>query len=238
MKKFEQELAELRRRVVEMGNTTEIMVRQSIDSVFNLQDNTLVQSVLNKEEHVDRMQLEIDKEAIRLLTVYSPVATDLRFILSVTRITAELERIGDHATNICENVQLMVAKTEAAPLPEVQKMADIVRVMVCDPMDAFVQGDYRKAQSVVAHDDIVDAVNDQIIEELLSDEVVREVITGPKDIAGALAQILIARSLERIADQATNISEEVVYMVKGDDIRHQSPGSSKDTDDGITSTDH
>ena len=230
MKKFEQELAELRRRVVEMGNTTEIMVRQAIDSVFNAQNTKLVQSVLNKEEHVDQMQLEINRDAIRLLTVYSPVATDLRFILSVTRITAELERIGDHATNICENVQLMNAKTEASPLLEVQKMADIVRTMVRDALDAFVQSDYRKAQSVVAHDDIVDAVNDQIIEELLSDEVVREVITGPKDIAGALAQILIARSLERIADQATNISEEVVYMIKGDDIRHQTLPTEKGLD--------
>lgn len=225
MKKFDHELTRLRQRVIEMGNLTELMVSSAIDVVFDAHNSEKIASVLNNEEHLDQMQLEIDKEAIRLLTVYGPVATDLRFILSVSRINLELERIGDHATNICENVQLMISKVEVAPLSEVQKMAEVVRSMVHDALDAFLQSDHRKAQSVIAQDDLVDALNDQIIEELLSDDLVRKILAGPKDIVGALAQILIARSLERIADQATNISEEIVYIVKGDDIRHQSPMS-------------
>lgn len=225
MKKFEQELTELRHRVVEMGDLTEAMVRQAIEAISHTDDKRLFDSVFHDEERLDQMQLDIDKEAIRLLTVYSPVATNLRFIMSVSRITAELERIGDHATNMCESVQLMASKTKAPLLPEVLTMAGIVCGMVSDALNAFLQNDIKKAQSTIASDDMVDALDDQIIKELLSDEVVREVLKGPKDIAGALAQLLIVRSLERIADQSTNISEEVVYMVKGDDIRH---GASND----------
>ena len=223
MKKFDNELSHLRQRVVEMGNLTESMVSRAIDAVFDVHNNEIIESVLRDEEQLDQMQLDIDKEAVRLLTVYGPVATDLRFILSVSRINLELERIGDHATNICENVHLLASKMDVQPLSEIQKMGEVVRGMVHDALDAFLQNDNRKAQSVIARDDLVDALNDQIIEELLSDEVVREVLTGPTDIAGALAQILIARSLERIADQSTNVSEEIVYMIKGDDIRHQPP---------------
>ena len=221
MKKFEQEIAALRQRVVEMGKLTETMVGEAIALLTKTQDSELIEQVLTHEEQLDRMQLEIDKEAIRLLTVYSPVASDLRFILSVSRITNELERMGDHTTNMGESVQLMATKTDVPVLNLITKMASVVRTMVSDALDAFLCGDNRKAQNTIASDDMVDALNDQIIEELLSDDLVRDVLAGNQDIAGALAQLLIARSLERIADQATNISEEVVYMVKGDDIRHR-----------------
>ena len=101
-------------------------------------------------------------------------------------------------------------------------MATVVSGMLRDALDAFAKNDISKAQTTIADDNIVDALNDQIVGDLLNMEIVRDVLSGAKDIAGALGQLLIARSLERIADQATNISEEVVYMVKGDDIRHQS----------------
>lgn len=221
MKKFEQELANLRQNVVEMGNLTEKMVGNAIEAISSSEDNKLIKTVADQEEQLDKMQLQIDNDAIRLLTVYSPVAGDLRFIMSVSRITNELERIGDHTTNMCESVQLMTAKASGPVLPDIPKMANIVRSMVSDALNSFLHGDSKTAQSTIAQDDMVDALNDQIIEELLSDDLVREVLTGNQDIAGALAQMLIARSLERIADQATNISEEIVYMVKGDDIRHR-----------------
>ena len=131
------------------------------------------------------------------------------------------ERIGDHSVNMCESLQLTHAEKEIVWLPEVEKMASVVKVMVSDALNSFVQSDIRKARATIASDNMVDALNDQIVGELLSIEVVREMLKGPTDLATALAQLLIARSLERIADQATNISEEVVYMVEGDDIRHQ-----------------
>ncbi len=224
MKKFQQELNALRQRIVEMGNLTERMVGQAIDAIWDPHNQKRMEEVLADEERLDRMQVDIDREVIRLLTVYSPVAGDLRFILSVSRINAELERIGDHATNMCEGVQLMVSKSNAEPLPEFHKMAQVVRGMVNGALNAFLHDDSRKAQQTIANDDMVDALNDQIIGELLSHEVVREVLVSEKDIAGPLAQVLIARSLERIADQSTNICEEVVYMVRGDDIRHQGKG--------------
>ncbi len=220
MKKLDQEMQRLRERVTDMGNLTERMVNQAIDALTAANSDRLIEQVMSEEERLDQLQLEIDREAIRLLTIYSPVAGDLRFIMSVSRITAELERMGDHAVNMCESLQLMRAKSEIRLLPEVQKMASVVKTMVTDALNAFVQADIRKAQTTIAADNMVDALNDQVVAELLSVEAVREIIAGPTDVAGALAQLLIARSLERIADQATNISEEVVYMVKGQDIRH------------------
>ncbi len=219
MKQLEQELESLRSRVVEMGSLTESMVIQAIDAIAKA-DATAIDPVFEAEKALDIMQLEIDQEAIRIMTIYSPVASDLRLVLSVSRITAELERIGDHATNMCESLQLMTTRTDARPIAEIVKMGNIVKDMIRDALRAFAQRDPKRAMSTIACDDLVDALNDQIVKELLQDDVVREVIVGQRNIAGALSQILIASSLERIADQATNISEEVVYMVKGSDIRH------------------
>jgi len=220
MKKFEHELAALRQRVVEMGELARQMVELASRAIADPAAEVYHQ-VLASEEQLDQMQLDIDREAIRLLTVYGPVASDLRVILMVARINSELERVGDQAVNMCEDAQLMHAKTQGKVGPELIKMARLVTGMVRDSMAAFMQDEPKKAEEVLATDDIVDAINDQIVRELLSDQIVREAITGPVDIADKLALILISRSLERIADQATNICEEVVYMIKGADIRHK-----------------
>ena len=220
MKKFETELAALRQQVVEMGNLTEQMFIRSTDMLTRPDGESLIPKIMRDEEQLDQFQLDVDAEAIRLLSLFRPVAADLRMIMSISRITSELERIGDHAVNMCEAYQLMISKTDTAPLSELVRMAKVVREMLHDSLDAFVQTDSRRASATIASDDMVDAINDQITEELLSDEIVREMIDGPVDIAARLAQLLIARSLERIADQTTNISEEVVYIVRGDDIRH------------------
>ncbi len=220
MKKFEDELNELRQRVVEMGNLAEGMVGSAVDAISAPGRDELIRKVVTDEEALDQFQLRLDKEAIRLLTIYSPVASDLRFVMSVSRITAEVERMGDHACNMCQAIQLMASKTGAPPLPMLLRMAGVVRTMVSDALDAFLHDDVAKAKSTIAADDMVDALNDQLIEELLSDEVVKTAVHDVQDIAGALSQMLIGRSLERIADQSTNVSEEIIYMVKGDDIRH------------------
>jgi phosphate transport system protein len=221
MKKFEQDLSALRQRIVAMGELARKMVDLALKALGD-HSVDVYHDVLTCEEQLDQMQIEVDREAIRLLTVYGPVATDLRFVLMVARINSELERVGDQAVNMCEDLQLMASKTNAAPLPEIIKMAKLVAGMVRDAMAAFVQEDVRKAEEVLATDDVVDALNDQIVRELLSDQVVRDAIAEPKpDITDSLALILISRSLERIADQATNICEEVIYMIKGADVRHK-----------------
>ena len=221
MKKFEAEAAELRNRVVEMGNVAEEMVGLAVDAISAPGRDELIRRVIERESQLDLAQIELDEAAVRLMTVYSPVAGDLRFVMTVSRITAELERIGDHAVNMCEAIQLMVAKSQSPPLTMIIKMGAVVRTMTSDALNAFLQSDAVGAQTSIASDDMVDALNDQVVEELLSDEVVREVVTTTgKDIAGRLAQMLIARSLERIADHTTNICEEIIYMEKGEDIRH------------------
>jgi phosphate transport system protein len=223
MKKFEHELSALRKRIVDMGTLARQMVDSAIEALDH-PDTDAYQKVLVAEEQLDQMQLDVDREAIRLLTVYSPVANDLRFVLMVARINSELERIGDHAVNMCEDLQLVAGKAKASPLPEVHKMSKLVSGMVRDSLAAFVQEDIKKAEEVLATDDVVDALNDQIVRELLSDQIVRHAISadeGPADIADRLGLILLSRSLERIADQATNVCEEVIYMVKGADVRHK-----------------
>jgi phosphate transport system protein len=220
MKKFSDELAGLRQKVVEMGNLAEQMVDNAINAISAPGRDELIHKVVQDEDLLDHMQIKLDKESIRLLTIYSPVAGDLRFVMSVSRITSELERMGDHACNMCQAIQLMASKTGAPPLPMLLRMSGVVRTMVRDALDAFLHDDVQKAKATIASDDMADALNDQLIEELLSDEVVRTVVNQDKDIAGALAQLLIGRSLERIADQSTNVSEEIIYMVRGDDVRH------------------
>jgi phosphate transport system protein len=222
MKKLDHELEVLRQQLIDMGNLAEKMLRQAAESLVDPHKTDLSRAIAEEENRLDLMQLAIDKEAIRLLTVYSPVAGDLRMVMSISRITAELERIGDHTMNMCESVQLLVSRGDIDLPPAVLRMATVVSSMVHDALDAFAQQDISKAHSTIAADNIVDAINDQIMGALLDMEFVRDVLAGVKDIASALGQLLITRSLERIADQATNISEEVVYMVKGDDIRHRS----------------
>jgi phosphate transport system protein len=220
MKKFDQERAALERRLAEMGQLTESMVTLSCGAMRNRSADVFAE-VARQEERMDELQLSIDHEAVRMLTVYSPVAADLRYVLTVSHMTAQLERIGDQAVNLCESIQLMATNGHDTPLPKLEEMARGVSEMVHDALDAYFQRDPAKAKATLARDDLIDSLNDQITRELLSDEVVREHLRGAADIAAALAQILIARSLERIADHATNICEEVFYLVRGDDIRHR-----------------
>lgn len=228
MKKFERELAALHERLVRMGDVTESMVELAIGQIEHPRDN-VHQAVIAREKQLDQMQVDIDGEAVRQLTVYSPVAADLRYLLTVMHVNTSLERIGDQAVNLCEDVQLLATNGGSGgsvghhgrPLPKLQQMAGLVRTMVRETLDAFSGKDTSAAQRVRESDDLVDSLNDRIVREVLSDEVARELIKNPQALAGSLAQILLARSLERIADQSVNIAEDVIYMIKGSDVRHE-----------------
>jgi phosphate transport system protein len=221
MKKFENELSQLKQGLIEMGEVAEGMLACVNKAINGRNNEALYAKVLEDEDRLDQMQLDVDQEAVRLLTVFGPVARDLRFVLMVSWIASELERIGDQAVNMCESLRLMAAKTEAAPLPNLIKLSKLVAGMAHDANTAFVENDASVARSTMARDELADALNDQIITELLSDEVLRNALSNPDEIAGALAQVLIARSLERIADRSTNICEKIIYLVKGRDIRHE-----------------
>ena len=223
MKKFDNELAEIRKRLSDMADVAQSMVYLSAAAVQD-RARDVQGEVYASEARLNKMQTEIDHEAIRMLTVYGPVAKDLRFVLVCTHMTSQLERIGDQAVKVIQSLQMMRSDPAAHPLlPKVQKMADQVCEMVDDALDAYFSQDAEKAAVTRQHDDLVDALNDQVLKELLTDQVLREVLSGATDIADAVAQILIARYLERIADQAKNVCKEVIYMVKGDDVRHRRP---------------
>lgn len=213
MKQFERELTALKRRVVEMGKFAASMVARASNAMFAA-EHRLIAQVLADEPNLDRLQVEIDGEAIRLITIYSPVARDLRFLLMIVRINSELERIGDQAVDNCEYAELLAHSHP--PLADLQRMSTMVLAMLQDALQALDEEDSDAARAVLRADDEVDALNRQIFRDLLDHPA-----ADAESRAGTLSLILIARSLERIADHATNIGEEVFYAVEGADIRHQ-----------------
>ncbi len=223
MRRFDNELAAIQKQLSDMADLARSMVYLSAAAIKD-RNRDVQGEVYAAEARLNRMQTEIDHEAIRMLTVYGPVAKDLRFILVCTHMTSQLERIGDQVVNVIQSLQMMRSDPAAHPLlPNLQKMAEQVCEMLDDALDAYFSQNAEKAVVTRQHDDLVDALNDQVLKELLTDQVLQEVLAGATDIADAVAQILIARYLERIGDQAKNICKEVIYMVKGDDVRHRRP---------------
>jgi phosphate transport system protein len=215
MKKFELELDSLKSRLLEMGSVAERMVARASEALVR-RDRAIVADVLADEEVLDRMQIQIDGEAVPLITVYTPTAKDLRFLLMVVRINTELERIGDQAVNNCEYVEMFLSDPPARPMHDLSRMTDIACEMVHGALAAFATEDVEMAKRVVALDDQVDALNRQTFTDLIADP-----IDDPELVKRSMSLILLARSIERIADHAENICEEVVFLVKGEDIRHQ-----------------
>jgi phosphate transport system protein len=215
MKRFEQELAALKQRMSEMGALAESMVAAASNALIHA-ERAAIEQVRTSEPRLDRFQIEIDREAIRLITVYSPAARDLRFLLMMLRINSELERIGDQAVDNCKYVEILPSSPPPAPLRELSEMSVMTLRMVQEARQAFEQEDIDKAQAVIRLDDQVDAMNAETFRHLLEHRV-----TDPGIIARGIGLILAAQSLERIADHATNICEEVFYLVEGEDIRHR-----------------
>jgi phosphate transport system protein len=220
-RKFDEQLSHLKGQVLRMGDLAQSMVLQAMRALVE-RDEKWVQEVLRREEEVDRYQVEIDDEVVRLMAIQSPVAQDLRFVLMVARITTELERVGDLCVNICENVQLLLSEQPLKPLIDLPKMAEIAERMLHESIAAFMESGVAvdtatgRALAVCRMDDEVDALKDQIFRELLT-----YMISDTKNITRSLSLILLSRNLERIGDHATNIAEEVIYLAKGEDIRHR-----------------
>jgi|GEM_PF-828804 len=221
MKKFEHELEALQQKLADMGRLTIEMVGVASSAVADRTVN-LSDKAAGLESQVNQMQLDIDGEAMRLLTVYGPVASSLREILAMTHVTAQFERIGDQVVNVCESLQLMKPGTEPVAFEHIRSMSELAAGMVEDAILSYSSSDTALAEATRAQDDLVDALNELVVEELLSDEVVHAVVAGEQDVKDSLAEILIARHFERIADQAVNVCKEVVFMVRGDDVRHRS----------------
>lgn len=213
-RRFDEELKILKKKLLRMASLAEDSITLAVNSLKN-RDEELAQKVFNGEEAINLLDIEIDNLSLRLLALRQPMAVDLRFITSGMRITTELERIGDQSVNIAQRALELIKLPLLKPLIDIPRMASLAQNMVKDSLNAFVNQDEQLARDVCQRDDEVDNLNDQIFRELLT-----YMIQDPSTISKAVSLILIGRHLERIADHATNISEDVIYYVKGKTIKH------------------
>ena len=197
-----------------MGGLVESAISRSIRSLVD-QNKELAEQVIRDEPKINRMEMEIDGMATRLLALRQPVARDLRFLMSALKINTDLERIGDLAQHVAERSISLMHHPLVKPMIDIPKMASLVQSMLLKCLDAFVNGDDVLARSVLLADDEVDALRDAVYTEL--QEIMQR---DPGVIPAAIDLIFVARNLERIGDHATNIAEDVVFLVKGVDVRH------------------
>jgi phosphate transport system protein len=211
---FEKDIEELKERLLWMGSLTERAVRQSVKAVLE-SDESLAKAVLAEEDAVNELQIEIDERVVQLLALQQLMATDLRFVLAVSRINNDLERIADQAVNIAQSALRIVRHPRVKPYVDLPRMSTQAESMVRDSLNALVERDLELARAVLGRDDLVDALRDQIFRELLTYMMENSAVVFP-----AFELILVAKNLERVADLATNIAEDVIYIVAGRDVRH------------------
>ena len=212
---FETELQAIKERLLAMGALAESMIRTSVRALVD-RDEALVQAVLAHEEEMDLFCIEIDDRCFTQLALRQPMASDLRFLVASIKINSDLERIGDQTVSIALRVRSLIREPELKPLIDIPRMTALAQEMVGRALDAFVRRDAELARSVIEADDDVDSLRDQVFRELLT-YMMADTATIPR----ALALILISRNLERIADHATNIAEDVIYIVRGEDVRER-----------------
>jgi len=211
---FVHDLEELKQRLLWMGSLAERAVHQAVQAVLDVEEH-LAETVLEEENAINEMQMEIDDRVTRLLAQQQLVAVDLRFILAVSRINNDLERIGDQAVNIAQSALRILRHPQVKPYVDLPRMSEIAEGMVRDSLNALVRGDVDLARAVLARDDQVDLLRDQMFRELLTYMMENSAVVFP-----AFELILVAKNLERIGDHATNIAEDVIYIVAGRDVRH------------------
>jgi len=212
---FDEELKGLHKDILKMAAVTQEAIYKSIEALKN-RDKTQAEEVINKDVAVDELELEIDEKCIDLIARHQPMAGDLRFITTGMKINAELERIADLAVDIAQRVAELVAMPILKPLIDIPKLSTIAQDMVRDSIDAFIKKDVELAKHVVLSDPEADKLRDLVQEELINDYMSRDAKTTDR----AVPLLLIARHLERICDHATNIAEDVIYMVKGKMVKH------------------
>src|SRR5262245_37658963 len=197
-----------------MGGHTEAIIQKSVESLKR-RDPRLAQEVLDDDKAIDRLEIEIEERCVRLLALRQPMAGDLRFITAALKISNDLERVGDHAVNIAGSAIRLAALPALKPLVDIPRMAQLAAGMQRDALDAYVRRDTATARRLCGRDDEVDDVNRQLFRELVS-----FMIEDPGTITRAMELILVARNLERVADLATNIAEEVVFIAEARIIKH------------------
>src|ERR1051325_813214 len=210
---FDQEIAALKEKLVTMASHAEAAVNRSIQALID-HDDEIAARAKEDDRIIDRFEIEIDDMALKLLS-RSPLASDLRLITIAMKISHDLERVGDEATTICRRALELNQEPQLKPYVDIPHMAGIALQMLKEALDAFVTRDPARARAVIPRDKEVDSLNKQLHRELAS-----YMVEKPATISRCLNLMVISKSLERIADHATNVAEEVVYLYEGRDIRH------------------
>jgi phosphate transport system protein len=217
VKSYDQEIALLSRKVLEMGGLVEHQIASAIDALVKRSVEDAAR-VVEHDDLIDRMEEEVDQHAIRLLATRQPMAIDLRVITMAMKIGNDLERIGDYAANIAKRCERLAAHPPVKPLYTIPRMAQITQAMVKEVLDAYVERDVGKAVAAWHRDDEVDDMYTSVFRELLT-----YMIEDPRNISPALDLIAVAKHLERMADHATNIAEKIHYMMHAQRINRLPP---------------
>jgi phosphate transport system protein len=211
---FETELDRLKESLVQMAGLAERQVARAVQSLLE-RDVELARQVKQCDAEIDQLEMTVDNQAISLLALQQPMARDLRFITMAMKISNDLERVGDHAVNIAEVLEFIVESPRLPQLPELEEMTGLATAMLNDALDSFVRSDAQLAREIGKRDDRVDELHENVFRILLT-----HMMEEPRKIGAGIDLILVSRNLERIADLATNVAEDVVFMVEGKTIKH------------------
>ncbi|MBI1849835.1 MAG: phosphate signaling complex protein PhoU [Planctomycetes bacterium] len=209
------ELQKLRKHLLTMGGMVEEAVQKSVAGLLERKPE-IAREVVSGDDRIDRAEVEVEEECLKVLALHQPVAEDLRFAAAVMKINNDLERVGDLAVNVAERAQFLATQPPIAIPVQLRAMADAASRMVRESLDAFVNRDVEAARRICGEDDQVDEYNREIIATLR-----RAMQSDPETIERALHLFSVSKYLERIADHATNVAEDVVYLVEGEIIRHR-----------------
>jgi phosphate transport system protein len=213
-KHYEQQLRELKDKLLLMSHKAEAMIADSIRSLVERRP-TMAEEVIQRDDELDKLEIEIDNLCYEILALEQPVARDLRFIATALKIVKDIERIGDIAVNIAERSMELIQEPELKRLVDLPIMGDAAQRILKESLDAFVNSDADLAERVISNDNIVDDLYEQIFRELLT-----YMLEDPRAISRAIKLIFIAKHLERVGDHSANIAEMVIFLVRGQDIRH------------------
>jgi phosphate transport system protein len=219
---FEDELKTLKNRLITMGGLVEERLHKAMASLIQGRED-LAQRVIREDDQIDAFEIEIDDRCLKLLALQQPLASDLRLITSAMKICSEIERVGDKAASIARCSLTLIPQPPLKPLIDIPRMADMAQTLIHDALDAFVNRDAELARSILVRDRQVDELKDQLFRELLT-----YMMADPATIQRALQLIMISRHIERVADHATNIAEDVIFLVEATDVRHRGPSGGGD----------
>ncbi len=217
MKKVEQEYIQLKTMLASMCQVTTSMLEDATKALLT-RDSELAESVIDRDDEVDDLDTRIDEHCLKMLALYEPKAVDLRFVVTALRIIVDLERVGDHCTSIAKEVKKLNLSPPVKPYIDLPNMADAAVAMLQDAITAYFNKDIESALEIIKRDDVVDRLDDKITQELLI-----YINSDRNNTQNVISLMFITRSIERIADYATNVAEMIYFMVTGEIIKHRSP---------------